>query len=470
MSRSSRNKKGGKKKFVIGGLLVLAAGLATGYTVNASNYSERFLPNTKINDIDISDMTVAEANKALKANTKEASFTITDDGSPWKTLPLSELGLKTDFTKDLDQLMQDQSQWSWGMAYVFAAENDELNGLSIDQEDLKTAAKNIKGELDTLNQNRTTTKDATLTKVDNGFVITPEVAGNAVDSEAIAKDLVTAVNADKTTMELLDYTKAPAVHADDEKLKQELETLNSVAQVEATYQINGDTFQIPTETISNWLIYEDGKVDLDRDQVKAYVAALGEKYNTSTNATTFKSTKRGDVKVPAGTYSWSIQVETETDALIEQILQGESFTRSPIVKGSTTDSANPLIGDTYIEVDLKNQHMWYYKDGKVVLETDVVTGKPDKFTTPSGVNYIWNKEEDSTLKGKNEDGTDYATPVNYWMPIDWEGVGIHDANWQPTFGGERYLTNGSHGCVNTPPDVMKELFEKVELYTPVLVF
>ncbi len=54
---------------------------------------------------------------------------------------------------------------------------------------------------------------------------------------------------------------------------------------------------------------------------------------------------------------------------------------SDIVQGGTT-ADHPLIEDTYIEVDLENQHMWFYKDGKVALETDIVSGKPST-PTPS---------------------------------------------------------------------------------------
>ena len=186
------------------------------------------------------------------------------------------------------------------------------------------------------------------------------------------------------------------------------------------------------------------------------------------NPTSFNSTKRGTVSVPAGTLSWSIQVADEAAALTEQILAGENFTRSPITKGSAKAS-QPLVGNTYIEVDLTNQHMWYYKDGAVVIETDVVTGKPTT-PTPKGVDYIWKKERNATLRGTNDDGSKYASPVSYWMPVDWTGVGIHDSDWQPAYGGDLWKTRGSRGCVNTPPSVMAQLYNAVEVGTPVVIF
>ena len=113
--------------------------------------------------------------------------------------------------------------------------------------------------------------------------------------------------------------------------------------------------------------------------------------------------------------------------------------------------------------------MWFYKNGKLVISTRVVTGNPPKQVTPSGVWFVWKKQQDATLKGKNNDGSNYASPVKYWMPIDYTGVGLHDAPWQPTFGGDWYKTHGSHGCVNTPPDVMPKLYAVVPLGTPVVV-
>ncbi len=74
--------------------------------------------------------------------------------------------------------------------------------------------------------------------------------------------------------------------------------------------------------------------------------------------------------------------DAENEALEKAILAGKDFTRSPLVQGSTT-ADHKLVDTTYIEVDLQNQHMWYYKDGKVALETDMVSGKPIT-PTPTG--------------------------------------------------------------------------------------
>ena len=83
--------------------------------------------------------------------------------------------------------------------------------------------------------------------------------------------------------------------------------------------------------------------------------------------------------------------------------------------------------------------------------------------TRSGLFKIYAKQVDRYLTGE-----DYNTYVNYWMPFD-GGIGLHDASWRKKFGGDIYLTDGSHGCVNIPKDITDDIFEKVSVGTKVLV-
>ncbi|MDE6937534.1 MAG: L,D-transpeptidase, partial [Lachnospiraceae bacterium] len=48
------------------------------------------------------------------------------------------------------------------------------------------------------------------------------------------------------------------------------------------------------------------------------------------------------------------------------------------------------------------------------------------------------------------------------------GIGFHDASWQASFGGQRYRTHGSHGCVNLPTSVAGQLYELLMDGMPVI--
>ena len=52
----------------------------------------------------------------------------------------------------------------------------------------------------------------------------------------------------------------------------------------------------------------------------------------------------------------------------------KSGTRIPQYVSEAWEKGENDIGDTYIEVDMGNQHMYYYVDGEMVLDTPVVTG------------------------------------------------------------------------------------------------
>ncbi|MBR3375887.1 MAG: L,D-transpeptidase, partial [Firmicutes bacterium] len=113
-----------------------------------------------------------------------------------------------------------------------------------------------------------------------------------------------------------------------------------------------------------------------------------------------------------------------------------------------------------------------YKDGEVILETDVVSGLNDKeHKTPAGAFFAYDKKTDTVLRGDKQDDGEwgYETPVDYWIRLTDTGIGLHDANWRYSFGGNIWKWNGSHGCVNIPPKVMPTVYELVDENMPVVV-
>lgn len=122
------------------------------------------------------------------------------------------------------------------------------------------------------------------------------------------------------------------------------------------------------------------------------------------------------------------------------------------------------VGDTYIEIDISDQHMWYIVKGDVYVSTPVVTGNYDSMDTPKGVFSIRNKATDVSLVGSG-----YVSFVEYWMAFIGSSYGIHDASWRSSFGGSIYKGNGSHGCVNTPYDAVRKIYNHVSVGTPVVI-
>ena len=117
----------------------------------------------------------------------------------------------------------------------------------------------------------------------------------------------------------------------------------------------------------------------------------------------------------------------------------------------------------YIKVSISKQKLWYYKYGKLQYTSYVVTGQKYSHDTPTGIFKIRGKAREIYLIGP-----DYKSFVNYWMPI-YGDIGLHDATWRWTFGGDIYTYNGSHGCINLPFKTAKYIFNNVHVGTTVKV-
>ncbi len=220
-------------------------------------------------------------------------------------------------------------------------------------------------------------------------------------------------------------------------------------------------------TIHNWLGVDDNmQVTINEDKVRNYVYKISSIYNTFGSTRDFVTTTKKTVQVSGGNYGWIVDNSKEVKDLIEIIKNGQDVTKEPKYAQNAFVKGTNDIGNTYVEVNITKQHVWFYKNGALVVDDDVVTGNVSNNTgTPVGTYVLNYKEKNATLKGE-----DYSSPVDYWMPFN-GNVGIHDASWRNgVFGKQIYLTSGSHGCVNSPYNLAKTIFENIEPGTPIIVY
>ena len=118
------------------------------------------------------------------------------------------------------------------------------------------------------------------------------------------------------------------------------------------------------------------------------------------------------------------------------------------------------LGDDYVIIDISSQNLKAYVDDKLIVDTEVVTGK-DSSPTYCGVFSVREKDTNVTWD-------EFKVTVKYWMPFN-RGEGMHDASWRDEFGGDIYHKKGSHGCVNVNPKVMKKIYKNIDVGSIVLV-
>lgn len=234
--------------------------------------------------------------------------------------------------------------------------------------------------------------------------------------------------------------------------------LNTAGQREVLTAAKIDSWY--TETSEHALFY-------DETQLPAYVAELAQKYNTISKPLSFTTSLGAQISVAEGFFGWEMD---ETSTLQEITQAMDAHTRKIVhpvwtrMDGESIDGEK-RIGPDYVEVDLTRQKVWLYKDGELLLETDCVSGTygTDR-QTPPGVYTIYYMQSPAVLRG-----ADYESPVDYWMAFN-GGIGLHDANWRDTFGGEIFRSSGSHGCINMPIPAAGKIYETVGIGYPVVCY
>jgi hypothetical protein len=242
--------------------------------------------------------------------------------------------------------------------------------------------------------------------------------------------------------------------------------MNKLAGAEITYKFGKDTEVLDGTTISKWItVDENYKVNFDPSGIKDFVDYIGKTYNSFGRVRTFKTSYKKVVKIEGGDYGWWLNRPKEVEELTELVKNGAKVVKEPAYYQTAQQYGDDDIGDTYVEINLTAQHLFFYKNGKLILQSDFVSGNVSKdLGTPVGTYPIQYKENDATLVGE-----DYSTPVKYWMPFN-RNIGLHGASWRDKFGGDIYLTNGSHGCINMPPAKAKKLFKYIQRGVGVVVY
>ncbi len=474
MSNNVTKKSGGlgnktAKKAGISALILVVA-LVLIYVVLGFYFNSHFYIRSTVNGVGTSFKSPAGAFKAI---TNDASdFTITfvkEDGSDGAVVTSDQVGLSVDYeVEDVAALLDGQNGFAWGYYLIKGKAYNTSQGNTFDEAlvDQVVASLDLNYATDI-----TESQSAAISfNSDSGaFEITEEVYGNDIDKAEVKKSLIDAIENLHSQIKLSDgdcYEK-PATLATDDDIVAACDTLNTYMNRNIHYDLGeGITEEIPAATKASWFTWDDDfTVSFDRDAIGEFVNSMGEKYNTYGKAKDFTTTSGQQITVGAGSFGWKIAYDGEIDQIITDLQGNDDVTRDFVYLYYGTSHGDHDYGNSYVEVNLSEQHVYVYKDGQLAVSTDCVTGNVlNGHGTHTGCYPIAYKQKDATLRGDN-----YESHVNYWMPFNM-GEGLHDATWRSKFGGTIYQGNGSHGCVNLPKAKAKEIYETVEAGWPVFVF
>ena len=465
----SREEQGEKRPFpwmaaAIGGLA--AAALCTVfYVYKAQKYESTYLPHTVVNGQNVSGMTAEEVKDLISREARDYTLRLSLRGDKTEVISGQSVGLHTEFDGSLEEIIHQQNPYAWpryllkGPSYDISAMigydqallEEELQSLSCFDESQVTKPVNavlsdyISGE---------------------GYTIIPEEEGDQLDPEKVKEAVSSALEnlQPEIIPEELGCYVAPEIRQDDPALAAQRDARNRLVNITVTYTFGSRREVLNGEKIHQWLTEENGQVGLNEAMISDFVKELAQTYNTSYKTRSFKTSYGSSVEVQ-GVYGWRISQQEEAEELKSILEAGESVVREPVYAQKAASHDGNDYGNTYAEVNLTAQHMFFYKDGEKILESDFVSGNVAKgYTTPPGIFSLTYKQRDAVLKGQG-----YSSPVKFWMPFN-GGIGFHDASWRSSFGGTIYKTNGSHGCINMPYAAAKTLFENVYAGMPVICY
>ncbi len=446
-------------------LITVITAAAVAYLGIALFFTKHFFFNTIINGENYSVSAVNSVVNGFLDTSSQYVLRIDGRDGVSDTITGADIALRVELGSEFEDIVEGQEALLWP-ASVFKETEYTINTMvTYSQEALDK-------KIDTLcffeSDNIRQPQDAYLSDyMDGGYQIIPEDKGSVPIREKIRSAVGEAISLLEESVDL-DAEECYAgarITSDNRALQKECEERNRFTGVTVTYTFGEETEVLDGSIIKDWITVEDSVVSLDPELVREYVNGLSRKYDTWGRKREFRTTNGESITMTDGAYGWWMNRAGETQELLEQIQSGKSGERTPVYHAEAAQFGEDDIGDSYVEIDLTNQHLWVYKDGELVEETDFVSGNVSRgYNTPTGVYGITYKERNATLRGAT-----YTSHVDYWMPFN-GNVGMHDASWRSSFGEDIYLRNGSHGCVNLPPKKAAVIYEYVEKGEPVIVY
>ncbi|WP_417068395.1 L,D-transpeptidase family protein [Gordonibacter pamelaeae] len=464
---SEADAKGGRKPLKVLGIVlgVIVALLAVVYLAGALVFMDRFLPRTTVGDLDVSLKSSAEVQGMLADVIDDYVLKVEGQGFSLK-LSAAEAGMRLDGRAATDAMHASANAWAWPLEILKAHDESDKLAATYNESGLGDT---VRAAVDEFNKTATPPTDAVIaySEAKGAFIVEPEAVGTALSYDAVIKAVDDAVLALQPTVKLgADVLQQPKVLSSDPKLTAAAEQANTMIKADLVLTMAGGTAgEVNADLISQWVrLGDDLSATLDEAALTAWVDELAAACNTVGTQRTYTRPDGKMVTVAGGVYGWSVDRDALLNLVKESVAAGTVQTAevpcTSVGTGYNGAGAQDW-GLRYCDIDLAEQYARFYDEtGALIWESPIVSGIPDGVhDTSVGVYWLNQKASPSKLIGYENGKKIYESDVQYWMPFVGNVIGLHDADWQSSFGGTRYRDGaGSHGCVNLPPYKAAELY------------
>jgi lipoprotein-anchoring transpeptidase ErfK/SrfK len=447
-----------------GNVIILISSVTLVYLLISIYFTNHFFFNTVINGVDVSLKKYDKVDDIIRVFVKEYELQLIERKGEIEEISGQDIEMQYNEKNSISKTYHMRSPFKWISSL--------LKGSKYLVEDLYVYNKNILAnkinELNCVNKEIIEPQNVSFKYSKGSYEVIDEVLGNKLNKDRLNRAIEMSILKGETKLNLNENNcyENPEYLMNSDKTIETKNLLNKYISTEITYIFGAQKEKLDGDIINEWLSI-DAKLNVTLSEMAAirYVRSLSKKYDTVGIARNFKTSIGKKVEVSGGLYGWKINQTAETKVLLEEIKLGEKIEKEPIYLQKTLSRDKDEIGNTYVEVNITKQHLWFYKNGKLITQGDVVTGNPNRGNATVVGTYMLNYKQ----KGANLTGPGYEAEVTYWMPF-FGNIGIHDASWRYSFGGEIYKRRGTHGCVNVPLYLAKTIFENIEDGTPIICY
>lgn len=454
-----------KRKKYVGYIVVSICYLLILYFGMTEHFESHYCFGSEINDIDVSGRTVEEAKIVVASQFQKYTLSIKERDDKIEQIKGDDINLRYRSDEEFYKFKESQNPFYWCFE-LFLQNNPKITV------DLLWDEKLLKKRIDGLScfddKNIIEPKNPSFQYLGSSYIILDEVPGSKVDKEKLYLLVSEAILKGDTEIDLeaVDCYVKPEYTSKSPKIIEVKDTLNKYVSSKITYTFGDHKETIEGSIINQWLmVNEKFEIVVDGKKVEDHLEEIFKTHNTVGKVRNLVGSSGQTIHIGGGDYGWCIDIAEEVQNLIVNIREGRTITKEPTYSQTAFSHGTTDIGNTYVEISIDQQHIWFYKNGSLIVQGPIVSGNIKKHTeTRKGIYKLKYKQRKAVLRG-----ADYAVPVAFWMPFD-GGIGLHDANWRSKFGGEIYKRNGSHGCINLPYNVAKEIFNNIEVNTPVVCY
>lgn len=442
-----------KKTLTIVG--VVLAILVAIYGAGVFFFSNHFFPNTIIGQNSLSLKSADDFAQYIKDKADNYVLSIEGKGFSLK-ITKDEAGIAIDENKIAIDACLHQNYWAWPVEILFDHDASDVITTMYDQEALTRI---LQQAVAAYNETVPASVNATIVyDPDTGScIVQDEVYGSQIDGTVLLAQVEECIKSLIETCEVTDEDLIkPTILASDERFPAALEKAQGFIGGTIALTLNGSVQAgtVTKDLIGSWLTLDEVLMPgINAEKVQAWADSLAAQLNTVGTKRSYTRADGKAVTVSGGSFGWSV----DTNDLAQDVIDHITSANFAAIDIPVSQSANVYNGQgkrdwgAYVDIDLSEQHARYYDaSDNLLYECNFVSGLPrDGRATPEGVYFLNDKQSPSTLVGYKPNGEkDYETHVSYWMPFIRNSIGFHDATWQSSFGGDRYKSHGSHGCVN----------------------